>query len=93
VPPRREPVRTCVGCRERAGKGEFVRVVRQPAGQVSVDPTGMSPGRGAYVHRTESCVRQAVRRGSLAKALKASLDDAEVSRLVDELASGSGDER
>jgi predicted RNA-binding protein YlxR (DUF448 family) len=82
-----------VGCRGRAGKGEFVRVVRQPAGQVSVDPTGRSPGRGAYVHRAESCVRQAVRRGALAKALKASLDDAEVSRLMDELASGSGDER
>jgi len=45
------------------------------------------------VHRAESCVRQAVRRGSLAKALKASLADAEVSRLVDELAGESGDER
>jgi len=82
-----------VGCRERAGKSELVRVVRRPAGQVSVDPTGRSPGRGAYVHRSESCVRQAVRRGSLARALKASLDEAEVSRLVHELGSGLGDER
>jgi len=45
------------------------------------------------VHRVESCLRQAVGRGSLARALKASLDDPEVSRLVDELASGLGDER
>ena len=45
------------------------------------------------MHRSESCVRQAVRRGSLARALKASLGDAEVSRLVEELANRLGDER
>ena len=45
------------------------------------------------MHRSESCVRQAVRRGSLARALKASLDEGEISRLVDDLGSGLGDER
>ena len=58
-----------------------------------MDPTGRSPGRGAYVHREESCVRSAVRRGSLARALQASLAEAEVGRLVNELAHTLGDER
>jgi len=75
-----------VGCRERSGKRGLLRVVRAPGGRVSVDTTGTSPGRGAYVHGVQSCVQQAVRRGSLARALQASLAEAEVGRLVDELA-------
>jgi len=82
-----------VGCRRRAGKAGLVRVVREPGGGVSVDPTGRTPGRGAYVHREESCVRSAVQRGSMARALHASLGEAEVGRLVNELASTLGDER
>ena len=66
--------------------------MRAPSGMVSVDPGGKAPGRGAYVHRSERCVRLASRRGSLARALQASLRDAEVSRLVGELATMLGDE-
>ena len=82
-----------MGCRRRGGKTELVRVVRAPSGMVSVDPGGKAPGRGAYVHRSDRCMRLASRRGTLARALQASLSDAEVSRLVDELATMLGDER
>jgi len=82
-----------VGCRRRGGKTELVRVVRAPSGMVSVDPGGKAPGRGAYVHRSDRCMRLASGRGALARALQASLGDAEVSRLVDELATMLGDER
>jgi predicted RNA-binding protein YlxR (DUF448 family) len=69
---RREPVRTCVACRQEAGKRELVRVVRDPGTiEVRLDPTGRAPGRGAYLHRSTECVEGARRRGALSRALKA----------------------
>jgi predicted RNA-binding protein YlxR (DUF448 family) len=67
------PERTCVGCRVAAPKPALVRVVRSSAGDARVDPTGSAPGRGAYVHRKGACVEAALRKGSLARSLRARL--------------------
>lgn len=50
-----------------------MRVVRSPAGAVAVDLTGAAPGRGAYVHRNADCVEKALRKGGLARSLRAGL--------------------
>jgi predicted RNA-binding protein YlxR (DUF448 family) len=78
---RREPERTCVGCRGRSAKGALIRVVRRSDGTVAVDPEGRAPGRGAYVHADPVCVEAAVRHGALARALRAGLGAGEVARL------------
>jgi len=64
------PQRTCVGCREVQGKRQLVRVVRQPDGHIHLDTTGKAPGRGAYLHATESCWHSALSGGRLTRALK-----------------------
>jgi predicted RNA-binding protein YlxR (DUF448 family) len=51
----------------------LVRIVRTPAGAVVVDPTGKAAGRGAYLCRQAQCWSTAVRRGTLAGALKVTL--------------------
>ena len=43
------PQRQCLGCREMKPKKELIRVVRSPAGEISLDFRGKAPGRGAYV--------------------------------------------
>jgi predicted RNA-binding protein YlxR (DUF448 family) len=68
-----EPVRTCVACREEAGKGTLVRIVRQPDGSAAVDRTGHAPGRGAYLHSDTACVEMARKRKALERSLKASV--------------------
>ena len=73
MPGGRGPERTCVGCREAAPKPTLVLVVRSPAGGVTVDLAGSAPGRGAYVHRRASCVEAALRKGGLARSLRAGL--------------------
>ncbi len=78
--PRREPVRTCVGCRATAGKAELIRLVRTPEG-VRVDRDGRAPGRGAYVHADPACWDAALRRGALARALRTALSSGEASTL------------
>ena len=75
-PTRREPVRTCVGCREEAGKRALIRLVRGPDGAVRPDPTGRAHGRGAYLHADPACFQVARKRRSLERALKAEVPDA-----------------
>jgi predicted RNA-binding protein YlxR (DUF448 family) len=69
------PVRTCVGCRRRDPRSNLLRIVLDPAGEplrLAVDPAAHLPGRGAWVHPTVACVRQAVRRRAFTRALRAS---------------------
>ena len=71
-----QPVRTCVGCRRKAGKSELVRLVWQQS--VTVDPAQRAPGRGAYLHPGPDCVALAVKRRSLGRALRVTGVDPEV---------------
>ena len=66
-----EPVRTCVGCREEAGKRALIRLVRGQDGVVRPDPTGRAHGRGAYLHADPACFDAARRRRAVERALKA----------------------
>ena len=73
---RREPVRTCVGCREEAGKRGLIRLVRGEDGVVRRDPTGRAHGRGAYLHDDAACLELARKRRALQRALKSEVPDA-----------------
>ncbi len=69
-------MRTCVGCRRKAGKSELVRLVWQQT--VVVDPRQVEPGRGAYLHPGQECLALAVRRRAVSRALRVSGVDPEV---------------
>ena len=73
--------RTCVGCRNRAPKASLIRIVRAPAGGVSVDPGGSAPGRGCYVHAEEGCLALAERRGAVPRALRTVVSGEELANL------------
>ena len=60
-----EPVRTCVGCRERAPQSELVRLVWDGA---SVFVSRTAPGRGAWVHPCQKCTGKLARKGVLSRA-------------------------
>lgn len=80
-PKKHIPQRTCVGCREVKEKKALVRIVKTPDG-VCVDPTGRIPGRGAYLHDSKECWEKGLKRGALARALKADLTPAEMETLT-----------
>jgi predicted RNA-binding protein YlxR (DUF448 family) len=75
------PQRLCVACRQMRQKRDLIRVVRTPAGEVRVDPTGKAAGRGAYVCPTGDCVEMAVRERRFEYALDAALPDEAASAL------------
>jgi uncharacterized protein len=62
-----------VACREEAGKGELVRIVRRPDGSVGLDPSGKEAGRGAYLHGSRECLEAARKRRALDRALGATV--------------------
>ena len=67
------PVRTCVGCRQRAPASELLRVVgvAGPAGlRLVPDPGRRLPGRGASVHLAAGCLDLAERRRAFGRALR-----------------------
>ena len=79
--PRHVPLRTCVACRTTGAKRGLVRIVRTPQGGVEVDPTGRAAGRGAYLCRRRHCWQEALKRDSLARALRVKLWDADRDKL------------
>ncbi|MBJ7603588.1 MAG: YlxR family protein [Candidatus Dormibacteraeota bacterium] len=71
---RGEPIRTCVACRQEAGKRGLIRLVRLPDGSAGHDAGGRAPGRGAYLHHAQDCLALARQRRALERALKARVD-------------------
>ncbi|MFE6688434.1 YlxR family protein [Streptomyces sp. NPDC090442] len=78
------PERTCLGCRERAAKGDLLRIV-VIEGECVPDPRGTLPGRGAYVHRTLVCLDLAVRRRAFPRAYRGRgpFETAELRRFIE----------
>ena len=64
------PMRMCVGCRTMTPKRELVRIACSSEGEVTVDPTGKAPGRGAYVCRKKACLERAVKTRALERAFQ-----------------------
>lgn len=66
---RKIPMRSCVGCSEQKPKKELIRVVRSPEGEISLDPVGKKPGRGAYICRSVECLKKARKGKRLERSL------------------------
>jgi len=50
------PERTCVACRQKGSKNEFLRIA--------------NGGRGAYIHKNKNCLKIAIKKKSFDRALK-----------------------
>ncbi len=59
------PHRKCMGCYEKRPKSEMIRIVKTPTGEVSLDISGKSSGRGAYICPELKCINSAQKRKSL----------------------------
>jgi predicted RNA-binding protein YlxR (DUF448 family) len=79
---RKVPIRSCVACRTSGDKRNLVRIVRTASGEVLVDTTGKTPGRGAYLCPSAECLRKALKEKRLTRALRSEIPD-EVVRLLE----------
>ena len=79
---KREPGRTCLGCRRVRPKRELVRLVRGERGIVVADARARARGRGADVCPDAPCLEQGLSRKRLAHAFRGACE------LAPELAAG-----
>jgi uncharacterized protein len=76
------PQRTCIACRQIAGKRGLVRLVRTEV-DVIVDPSGKMPGRGAYIHPSRECWAAALSGNRIQQALRTKLSEENRQTLAD----------
>ena len=81
----RDPIRTCVGCGQRAPQATLVRMVAMGDG-LRLDPRRRAPGRGGYLHRAPACWDGFRRRRGRVRSLDLTPGHAVRERLVAALA-------
>ena len=69
------PMRTCVVTNERFPKGELLRIVRTPEGEIKPDLTGKLNGHGAYIKKDEETLDKAIKTKALARHLECEIND------------------
>ena len=80
------PQRKCIGCAERRDKGDLVRVVRTPDGEIRLDSTERAAGRGAYLCKSKKCLARARKSHRLETNLGVEIPEAVYAALESELA-------
>ena len=83
MPKRKIPMRKCVISNEMKPKKDMLRIVINKENQVSIDPSGKLPGRGAYVSIEPEIVQSAWDKNVLDKVLGTTLDDNFYQELLD----------
>lgn len=67
------PMRTCVITKEKCEKRNLLRIVRTPEGNVIVDITGKSNGRGAYLKKNIEVINKAEKTKILERVLEVNI--------------------
>ena len=84
---KKQVIRKCVGCNESFEKKTLIRVVRSPEGEVSLDFVGKKSGRGAYLCRSLSCLKKAIKSKRLERNLDCVIPQEVYEKLEGELVS------
>ena len=82
---KKKPLRTCVVTKESLPKGELLRVVRTPEGNVLVDTTGKQNGRGAYIKKDLAVLEQAKKSKILEKRLECTIEESVYEQIKNEI--------
>ncbi|MBL1225624.1 RNase P modulator RnpM [Enterococcus sp. BWR-S5] len=80
---RKIPMRKSVVSGEMKPKKELVRITRSKEGEVSLDPSGKLPGRGAYIALDPEEVKKSQANKILDRVLETTLTDAFYQELLE----------
>ena len=72
---KKEPQRTCLGCKESKNKKELIRIVKQNDGKIFIDKTGKANGRGAYICNNIECLEKAIKSKRLENKFETKIDN------------------
>jgi len=83
--PKKTPLRMCLGCREMKPKKELIRVVKSPDDEISIDPVGKKPGRGAYVCPDVDCFKRISKSNALSRTFKMQISPEVIQELQNQI--------
>lgn len=86
--PKKIPMRQCTGCREMKPKRELIRVVRSPENEITLDFKGKAQGRGAYVCKSQECLKKAIKSRALERSLEVSIPEEIYTQLQEQMEAG-----
>ena len=67
---KKKPARRCIACSQQKEKQELLRVVRTPEGNIEIDLTGKKNGRGAYICKSEDCLKKVIKSKKLERTFE-----------------------
>lgn len=82
------PERKCMGCAEKFPKGELLRIVRSPEGEVSVDLAGKKNGRGVYICKNPDCFKKVRKGDKLSRSLEVKVSDEVYDKIAEYIGGG-----
>ncbi|MFB0921037.1 MAG: YlxR family protein [Oscillospiraceae bacterium] len=86
--PKKIPMRQCTGCREMKPKRDLIRVVKSPENVITLDFKGKAQGRGAYVCKSQECLKKAIKSKALERSLEVPIPDEIYSQLKEQMEAG-----
>lgn len=66
-------MRQCVGCGEMKSKKEMMRILKTAEGDIVLDVTGKKNGRGAYLCKSDECLKKARKTKGIERSFKMSI--------------------
>lgn len=78
------PQRMCTVCRAHKEKGNLIRIVNTPQGEILVDKTGKIEGRGIYICKDIECISKVKKQKRLERAFSAIIPP-EIFRCLDKV--------
>lgn len=77
--------RMCLACREMYDKKQLLRIVKNKEGEIFIDKTGKSNGRGAYVCLNKKCLDKVKKNKLLNKTFKCQVEQCIYDMLEEEI--------
>lgn len=68
------PQRTCIACRKKSEKENFIKIVKNKNGNVSIECDKKLDGRGAYICKNIECVKKCQKTRALSRIFKQEID-------------------
>ena len=64
------PIRTCMACRTKGTKDNFVKIVKNKSGTFSIEKDKKLEGRGCYICNKQECFDKCLKTKALNRAFK-----------------------
>lgn len=79
-----KPERTCIVCRKKGSKENFLKIVKNKNGEFSIERDVRLDGRGAYICKNNECFEKCLKTKALNRAFKTNVPVSLYEELKDE---------